>query len=259
MDSVIENRRECLLRHLPRHATGLELGAYAAPTLRRGEANMFYCDYLTKAQLLAEANGKVNPEDVPETDFLVTSDKYEGVPDGFDVVIANHVVEHVGNFIAWFERLHQLLKPGGILFMAVPDRNFGTDRYRQCTPLSHLLTDYYVPGRDQYGVHAIETAIYYDMQYVGQPMRPEERLNARQILGTYKAERQIGVHRHVFQSGTFVSQIINPLIFMGYLDFTLLAFRDSTGNNGEFFAVLTRGAPATPVDVSGHFESRRSG
>ncbi|MCY7273284.1 MAG: class I SAM-dependent methyltransferase [Phormidesmis sp. CAN_BIN44] len=42
-----------------------------------------------------------------------------------DYVIASHVIEHVPDFIGWLSEVRGILKPGGILSLAIPDK-------RQC-------------------------------------------------------------------------------------------------------------------------------
>lgn len=59
-----------------------------------------------------------------------------------DFVVANHFIEHCQNPIAALRTHLSVLKNGGILFMAVPDKRFTFDRNRPLTPLDHVLRDY---------------------------------------------------------------------------------------------------------------------
>jgi len=57
-------------------------------------------------------------------------------------VIANHFIEHCENPLLTFRNLLRVLKPGGIVFMAVPDKRFTFDVDRPCTTLDHVLRDF---------------------------------------------------------------------------------------------------------------------
>jgi SAM-dependent methyltransferase len=58
--------------------------------------------------------------------FMKVHDAYLPLPDGsFDVVISNHVIEHVGDRQAQrthLEEIQRVLRPGGVLYLAAPNR-----------------------------------------------------------------------------------------------------------------------------------------
>ncbi len=56
-----------------------------------------------------------------------TLDDYRGTAD-FDVVVMNHVIEHIPEPIAALKRIHKLLKPGGALILGTPDFDSGAAR-----------------------------------------------------------------------------------------------------------------------------------
>jgi ubiquinone/menaquinone biosynthesis C-methylase UbiE len=45
----------------------------------------------------------------------------------FDIVISNHVVEHVGDQQQHIDEIIRVLKPGGIIYLATPNKNWITD------------------------------------------------------------------------------------------------------------------------------------
>ena len=78
--------------------------------------------------------------------FALTSD--EILPfedDSFDVVISNHVIEHVTDHLKHLSEIRRVLAPGGSVYLATPNKSspimeghIGNDmvlRYRQMTPL----------------------------------------------------------------------------------------------------------------------------
>ena len=56
-----------------------------------------------------------------------------------DFVIASHVLEHLVNPLLFMQRVHRLLRPGGMLYLAIPDKRSSFDRDRRRTPLTELI------------------------------------------------------------------------------------------------------------------------
>jgi SAM-dependent methyltransferase len=60
-----------------------------------------------------------------------------------DFVIANHVVEHIEDPVGALENLVRVLRPGGVLFLALPDARHTFDVSRErTTTIEHLLRDH---------------------------------------------------------------------------------------------------------------------
>lgn len=59
-----------------------------------------------------------------------------------DFIIANHFIEHTQNPIGTIRRHLDVLKPGGILYMAVPEKDYIFDRLRPVTTIEHLTRDH---------------------------------------------------------------------------------------------------------------------
>lgn len=121
---------------------GLEIGALHMPVRVPRHARVRYVDYqdrrqreLTYPQLAWVSCVPVSVVDDGES--LAT------VPDGsVDFVIANHVIEHCEDPISAIEAWLRVLRPDGVLFMAVPDMRFTFDRHRRLTPSSHVIGDH---------------------------------------------------------------------------------------------------------------------
>jgi SAM-dependent methyltransferase len=59
-----------------------------------------------------------------------------------DFVIANHFLEHSEDPIGALLNMFRVLRSGGILYLAVPDKRFTFDLKRPTTPLEHLRDDH---------------------------------------------------------------------------------------------------------------------
>lgn len=107
---------------------GIEIGAHGRrlPGLRPVYVDRFrqYAGATCPADVLADASA------LPFRDRSL------------DYVACSHVLEHLpdpaGAIVEW----HRALKPGGILYMVVPDRRLTFDRLRRRTPVAHLIEDF---------------------------------------------------------------------------------------------------------------------
>jgi SAM-dependent methyltransferase len=95
---------------------------------------------------------------IEEVDFVWKSGELiEHVPKehhgSFDVVIASHVLEHIPNPVAFIRSLELLLKPGGCITLAIPDKRFCFDFFRPPT----VTSDWLVAMDNRGGVHSAKT------------------------------------------------------------------------------------------------------
>jgi SAM-dependent methyltransferase len=124
------------------HGTGIEVGALHNPLPVPEGVAVRYVDRLPTEELRKHypefAEGKlVHVDIVDDGEVLAT------VADGsLDFVIANQVFEHFRNPLGAVANFMRVLKPGGILYLAVPDKRYGCDQDRPVTPIEHLLSDY---------------------------------------------------------------------------------------------------------------------
>jgi SAM-dependent methyltransferase len=234
-------RRRVLLKHITLPCDALEIGAFAMPTLTPQETRLKILDFYPTEDLRAQAakNG-VDPARVIPVDYVCRDDRYDGVvQEQFDVVIANHVFEHVDNPIEWLQRVRRLLRAGAVLFLVMPDKKFSFDKFRSDTPLAHLLYDHLVPGRNLKEVHALETELHYDLTYIKQENRLATKLDLERLRRSL-TQLHPGIHTHVFQFETFAAGILKPLVYLRVIDFE---FREIVNCRqfGEFAVVLRAG------------------
>jgi SAM-dependent methyltransferase len=120
---------------------GIEFGALNAPLPVANDVSVQYADRYSNEFMLGRHKGKL-PELKPLT-YITSLETCEGIADGSqDFIIANHVVEHLENPIMAIESMLRILKIGGILFMALPDRRYTFDFDRPLTTFQHVRDDY---------------------------------------------------------------------------------------------------------------------
>lgn len=141
----------------------LEVGAFDQPTYLPGDVDVEYFDRFDPAEL-AEKYGHVETRTVSAAvrpDYVSKEKRFASAIDRrFDLVIANHVLEHAADPLTWLEQLAEVTMPGGHLFMALPDRRYTFDILRRESTLSDWLRwrelDLEKPCADQ-----LFDAIYY--------------------------------------------------------------------------------------------------
>lgn len=81
----------------------------------------------------------------PPPDMTIVVDDAEKLAEfpseSLDFVIANHVLEHCRSPLTALGVWHNRLKPGGIVYAAIPEKTFTFDKPRPITPFAHLLED----------------------------------------------------------------------------------------------------------------------
>jgi SAM-dependent methyltransferase len=76
-------------------------------------------------------------------DIVDDAERLSSVPDASaDFVIANHFLEHCEDPIAAIQTFLRVVRSGGIVYLAVPDKRFSFDAARAITPLDHLVADH---------------------------------------------------------------------------------------------------------------------
>jgi len=120
----------------------LEIGALSTPVVKRSEGEIYYADYFP-AESLVLTYKDVKLQDVVEVDFLLNNiASYREIckkTGSFDYVIASHVFEHIPNPIGWLRELSEILKPNGIISLAIPDKRHTSEYFRNETTLNQLF------------------------------------------------------------------------------------------------------------------------
>ena len=133
-------RKEIAARYL--RGEGIEIGALHAPVEVPSGVTVRYVDRMSTAQL-KKTYRELSEYELVEVYIVDDGEVLTTVLDNsVDFVIANHMIEHCQNPIFTLENWLRVLKDGGILYIAVPDKRYTFDRDRPVTLLDHLVRDY---------------------------------------------------------------------------------------------------------------------
>jgi SAM-dependent methyltransferase len=220
---------------------GLELGALQLPLRVPSGAVVRYVDRLPVPQL-REHYPELDDYDLVAPDIIDDGESLASIPDAsVDFVIANHMIEHCEDPIGTLKSHLRVLRPGGVIYMAVPDCRFTFDRNRPLTSLSHLKRDHLAGPAVSRREHYQEWAHYLERVSLDEVAQRADDL-----------ERQhYSIHFHVWTPVTFLE-----LLTAGRHDFGLPLEVDALERNGHEFIVIIRrahdGSPASKwPDVSG--------
>ncbi len=182
--------RAMLAGRLGSDALGLEIGAHARPV---PGVTPYYTD---AAADFAGTAGRV--------DFLSDAVALPLADGTLDYLCSSHVLEHLPDPLAALHEWHRVLRPGGWLYLVVPDQRYTFDHPRATTPSAHLLEDF-AHGRTAAGSleHVDEFIHQTDWSLLHPEVPPAERA-ARQLaarnryLHDLKLGKPIDIHFHTF-------------------------------------------------------------
>jgi SAM-dependent methyltransferase len=131
---------------------GIEIGALAWPHVRKADGDITYVDHVDTITLRQKyAKDKAVPANlIVEVDAVWgarTLRQAIGNERRYDYVIASHVIEHVPDLVGWLCELTEMLKDGGEIRLAVPDRRYTFDHLRNESRFADVLAAYAVKAR----------------------------------------------------------------------------------------------------------------
>jgi SAM-dependent methyltransferase len=225
-----ERRHVAVRRHLAGRyleGDGLEVGALHLPLALPRGARARYVDRMSVADLRAHYP-ELDEYELVTPDFIDDGEALTSVPSGsMDFVIVNHLIEHCQDPIGALLSHARVLREGGILYLAAPDRRrTDFDREREETSLEHLLCDH------EQGPDGSRSAHYEEWSRFAIKVPPGEVSAHAAAL-----ERQdYSIHFHTFTLTSFLAMMLRAREAYG-LPFEVVA---TETNNHEFIVIARR-------------------
>jgi SAM-dependent methyltransferase len=244
---------------------GLEIGALNRPRVRRSDGPIFYVDHYSTEELreryLANQQMRTQLADIVDVDFVIKDNRSlaevvgEAAP--FDYVIGSHLIEHVPNPIGWLHGVAEVLGPGAILSLVVPDKRFCFDVNRAETQMRDwidwYMRDLQVPTYTQLydffaNVVTIDGSVDTGGLWAGTAdyagvRRSDVPDPDRAALAACIDHRENGgyvdVHGAVYTPASFLS-LLEITTRLGLLDFEVAQFTSTAVNDLEFFVSLRK-------------------
>lgn len=185
-------RRALAYAHL--RGSGVEIGALHNPMPVAPGVRVRYVDRLPEVDLLDEYRAHAG---MPKTAIDLVEDAHwlHSVADGSqDFLIASHIIEHMESPLLAVQNWLRVLRDGGVIYLAVPNREQTFDRLRPVTPFAHLLDDLQRGPECSRADHYLEWA-----RVVGRRSEEDARARLPKLL-----EKRPSIHFHVWDPPAFL-------------------------------------------------------
>jgi len=256
------DRKTKLTSGLNLKGDGLELGPLAWPILTRAEASIEYVDHATTHELrrLYRGDRGVPNAQIVDVDFALSGRPLPVAVGNkrFDYVLASHVIEHVPDVIGWLGEINTILKPGGILSLAIPDKRYTFDIDRDVSRPADIIA-----AHVDRNIKAGSAAVYDHFRNYRSKVDPvqawEGKLYLTEEAGPHRYSvkesydfcianqtggRYIDTHISVFTPASFFA-VIKELIELSLFPFKVAYFYDTAENGIEFIVGLQKATPKT--------------
>lgn len=177
---------------------GIEIGALHNPLKVNEKARVRYLDRMPVAELRRQYP-ELAAERLVDVDIVDDGEHLATVADeSQDFVIANHFVEHSQNPLLAIGNMFRVLRGGGVIYLALPDKRYSFDAERPVTSLDHLLRDFREGPEWSRRGHFEEWA-----RFVNKVERSEER---EQLVNKLMA-MDYSIHFHVWSQREMVDLV----------------------------------------------------
>jgi SAM-dependent methyltransferase len=253
--------RVALLRSMfDNDGVGLEIGPLHSPVAaKRDGFRVEILDHASTAELRAKYRDDphVDTGSIEEVDYVSDGRPLRevvGPGRSYDWIIASHVIEHLTDPIGFLSDCEALLRPGGRLVLAVPDRRKCFDALRPVSTLGAML-EAHAERRSRHRLGALFDSAAYSARLAGSHAWSDYDSGAPDLAGTpeeglllFEAGRTSAdyadVHGWVFTPASF-RLILSDLLALGRTGLREVSFAGSPGC--EFFVSLAADGAGCPV------------
>lgn len=252
-------RFELITQWIDLGGAGLEIGPSWRPLLPKARGyNVRVADHLDQAGLIAKYDGVRPTKAIEPVDYVLTGPRLTDTIDAqFDWIVGSHVIEHTVCLITFLRDAEALLRPGGVISLAVPDRRYCYDRFRERTSLGRVIDVF----RAAPAVHSEGSVLEAHLNAVakgdsiswGAGKRGTFRsrftaAEARERAALAAAGEYVDVHEWVF-TPNHLRLMLADLHALGFIGLRELAYHPTVGP--EFYLALSREGqgPKLPRDA----------
>lgn len=244
-------RTELLLSLIDTNGFGLEIGPGFNPLLPKAEGyRIETLDHATKEDLIKKYENApgVDLSRIESVDFVSTGGSIQNTIQKtacYDYIVASHVIEHTPDLLGFLLDCESLLKPAGILALAVPDKRFSFDVLRPPSTTGDVLQAH-LDSRVRSTPGKVFDEIAYNVLRGGAPGWTAENraplaffkplVDARSLFEHVRDSNvYLDIHSWQFTPSSF-RLIISDLTDIGYVQLRERSFHANMG--GEFMISL---------------------
>ncbi len=195
--------------------SGIEIGALHSPLEIGSGAQVRYVERLPLDKL-REHYPELQGYEIIEPDILDDGEVLSSIENNtLDFIIANHMLEHCENPLGAIRNHLRKVRPGGILYYAIPEKKQGFDAPREVTSFIHLVED------DLWGPETSQLRHFWEwVTFVLQTRDPKEAAEKVEEL----KKRNHSIHYHVWDEMAFrefvmgTQKYLHNTFFVEYLE-----------------------------------------
>lgn len=276
------NRRDAILKYITKEQRGIEIGPFCSPlTPKREGYQCLVMDVFDSeaTRKMASENPSLSQEQVSciEDIDLVGSCTHidevigaHGLLGEFDYIVSSHNFEHLPNPIRFLQGCAKVLKPGGIISMAIPDRRACYDYFRPITRLSDWLDPWLEDKsrptlaqafddrwvRATYNHHGVPHGSFFqgvDPQLVSAAMTLEQDFEQWKLRRSLDDCEYHDAHCSVFTPSS-LELLVHDCAYLGLIDFEVVEISVSPGV--DIFVHLRAGDPYQSLHQSDYYAIR---
>lgn len=249
------SRNEKILYGCNLQGVGLEIGASYCPVApKKAGHRVEVLDHANAATLKEKYQGhNVDISNIEEVDYVWSGEplhELTGKENYYDWIVASHVIEHTPDFVSFLQQCEIMLKPDGLLCLAVPDHRYCFDVFRPASTPGDVIQAY-LEKRRRHSLGAIwdhfsmitkkgDTVAWFKGHHgVYHFIHPNLSDARAMLVRAQESSEYIDVHNWRFTPSSF-KLIVNDI---GALDYTTLSastFFETVGC--EFITQLKKGS-----------------
>jgi SAM-dependent methyltransferase len=234
---------------------GVEIGPLHHPIVCKAPGvDVSYVDHADTATLLQKYADDPNVEEIVPVDFVWGDHRLVDAVAAaapFDFVIASHVLEHAPDPIGWLNELTEVIRPGGVVSLAIPDKRYCFDARREPTGIAEVVDGYIhrrrrPTTRQIYDFWANIAAVDTEALWRGEPGWTEDYHYVEALARCQDAlstSDYMDVHCTTWTPASFVD-IMRTVFELGFTEVAFTAFHPTEPDSLEFFATFERIDPS---------------
>lgn len=254
------DRDEFFRRFVDKKDAGIEIGASYNPSFPKAEGwNVSVVDYIGKDDLIEKYSqiATADTSRIEEVDHLAEGSSFSAALNldqlgSFDYICGSHLLEHVCDFVGFFQECSKVLRESGRVLIAVPDKRFSFDFFRPLSTIGDVLRGHWEcrtthPADVYFQSTNVVCKSHGHPEWVIQHERPHfsffydddraDVLSVAKAIQSGERNDYIDMHRWVFTPSSFLL-ILREAISLGLMPFDVEAVDRGIGPN--IFASLKK-------------------
>jgi len=228
----------------------LEIGPLDRPQFDAQSQNYYSLDVFTKEQLINNyaADPHVIKENIVEPSYVISNNDYSLIKEKFDCIFSSHNIEHMPCLVSFLNNLSSVLADKGLIYLAVPDKRYCFDHFKNESNIYDVLQAYY---ERNYRPRLMDVLKFLTQ---GTHNNPIDHWNGRhgeinsesvliqdyeKLLNQYKKGAYVDAHVSFFTPENF-EKIIATLSALKLIDLEIHKIYHTLYGSFEFYVILKR-------------------